>query len=151
MTRIVQADPWSRAMSEQEVMLFLAQPLLMRIALVDDDDYPVAYPVWFLYEDGKFLLTSGRESKKARILRKNSKVYFVIDDMTEEHGPRGVRGKGEAKLVDDPAYTEQIMRREVVRYMGSLENPVAKELLESVKEALVVEVRPKFLAAWIYK
>ena len=140
-------------MSEKETFEFLQnEPLLMRIGVIDTARYPLIHPVWFTYEDGKFLLVSERNSAKVKILRKNSKVYFVVDKVTKEIGPCGVRGRGEAKIVDDSNYAQEVTQKQLLRYMGSLEGPVAKQLMESAKtDMVVIEVYPKFLGTWRYK
>ncbi len=95
------------------------------------------------------MLVSERNSRKVKILQKNNKVYFVVDKVKKETGPCGVRGRGEAKIVDDAKYTQEVMRKQLLRYMGSLEEPVAKQMMESAKTGVVViEVHPKFLGTW---
>lgn len=135
-------------MSEKETLEFLQnQPLLMRIGIVHADGYPMVHPVWFIYENEKFLLVSERNSTKVRIMNKNNKVYFVVDNIAE-NGPCGVRGRGVAKIVDDNSYAENIMRKMILRYMGSLAGTVAKKLMQSAKNSVVIEVYPKFLGTW---
>lgn len=140
-------------MSEKETFEFLRnEPLLMRIGVIDAHGYPLVHPVWFIYENEKFLLVSERNSGKVKILQKNNKVYFVVDKVKKETGPSGVRGRGEAKIVDDAKYTQEVMRKQLLRYMGSLEEPVAKQMMESAKTGMVViEVHPKFLGTWRYR
>ena len=149
----MKADPWGRAMSEKETLEFLQnEPLLMRIGVIDTDGYPLVHPVWFIYENEKFMLVSERNSAKVKILQKNSKVYFIVDKVTKENGPCGVRGRGKAKIVDDADYAQEVTQKQLLWYMGSLEGSVAKQLMESAKtDMVVVEVYPKFLGTWRYK
>ncbi len=150
MTKLVKVDPWARAMSESETLEFLQNEVhLLRIGIVDDDGYPLVHPVWFIYENEKFLIVSERNSAKVRVLNKNSKVYFVVDDVTEENGPIGVRGRGVAKIIDDSNYAQEVMQKLILRYMRSLERPIAKKLMGSAKsDSVVIEVYPKFLGTW---
>ncbi|MGH9923324.1 MAG: pyridoxamine 5'-phosphate oxidase family protein [Nitrososphaerales archaeon] len=150
MTKIVKVDPWGRAMSEKETLQFLqSEPLLMRLGVVDSDGYPLVHPVWFIYENEKFLTVSERNSAKVRILSKNNKAYFVVDRVTEKNGPSGVRGRGIAKIVDDSNHAQKVMQKLIMRYMGSLDRPIAKKLMESAEtESVVIEVYPKFLGTW---
>lgn len=149
----MKVDPWGSAMTERETVEFLQnEPLLMRIGVVDTDGYPLVHPVWFIYENEKFLLVSERQSTKVKTLQKNNKVYFLVDKVTKENGPCGVRGRGEAKVVDDARYTQEVTRKQLLRYMGSLEGPVAKQMMESAKtDTVVIEVYPKFLGTWCYR
>ncbi|MFN4337373.1 MAG: pyridoxamine 5'-phosphate oxidase family protein [Candidatus Nitrosocaldus sp.] len=148
MVRIVRADPWWRSMSMDEVGEFLSRPLLMRLAIVDRDLYPIVHPLWFIYKDGVFYLEVHKEGKKARLLRSSSKVYFLVDDYTDGK-PRGVRGKGNAFLLDDAELARSIMRECVIRYLGSAEKQLSKRLIESSKDNVVVKVEPLVFATWI--
>jgi len=137
-------------MSEKETLEFLQnEPLLMRLGVIDSDEYPLVHPVWFIYENEKFMIVSERNSAKVRILSKNNKLYFVVDNVTEENGPCGVRGRGVAKIIDDSNHAQEVMQKLIIRYMGSLERPIAKKLMQSAKSnSVVIEVYPKFLGTW---
>ncbi len=148
MIRITRADPWHRAMTEKETLEFLREPLLLRIGMVDADGYPMVHPVWFVYEDEKFLIVSERSSKKAGVAKKNGRVYFVVDKVTEETGSCGVRGKADARIIDDPAYVLELARKQLLRYTGSLAGDLAEKMMESAKDMVVIELRPKFLGTW---
>jgi len=150
LTKIVKVDPWASAISEKETLHFLqSEPLLMRIGVVDSDGYPLVHPVWFIHENEKFLIVSERNSAKVRILHKNNKVYFVVDNVTKEDGPIGVRGRGVAKIIDDSNYAQEVMQKLILRYLVSFDKPVAKKLMESAKsDSVVIEVYPKFLGTW---
>jgi uncharacterized pyridoxamine 5'-phosphate oxidase family protein len=137
-------------MPEKRTLEFLRNEVhLMRLGIVDNDEYPLVHPVWFIYEDEKFVIVSERNSAKARIMNKNNEVYFVVDDVTNEDGPIGVRGRAIAMIFDDSDYAETIMRKLIMRYMGSLERPIAKKLMEYAKsDSVVIELYPKFLGTW---
>lgn len=153
MVKIIKADPWGRVMTGKETNEFLqGEPFLMRIGIIDSDGYPLVHPVWFVYENEKFLLTSDRNTTKVKTLKKKNKVYFVIDTVTKETGPCGVRGRGEAKIVDDAEYALEVIRKHLLRYLGSLKGPLAKQLLDAAKtDTVVIEVYPKFLGTWRYR
>ncbi|MEM1942101.1 MAG: pyridoxamine 5'-phosphate oxidase family protein [Candidatus Nitrosocaldus sp.] len=148
MVRIVRADPWWRSMSMDEVEEFLSRPLLMRLALMDRDLYPIVHPLWFIYKDGVFYLETHKASKKARLLRNNNRVYFLVDE-TVDGKPRGVRGKGNAFLLNDAELARNIILEHVIRYLGSADKHLSKKLIESSKDNVVVKVEPLVFATWI--
>ena len=47
---IVAADPKASALTEAEVRTLLAEPLLMRLGMVDADGWPLVHPVWHVFE-----------------------------------------------------------------------------------------------------
>ncbi len=148
MVKIVRADPWWRAMSIDEVNDLLSRPLLMRLGMVDYDGYPLVHPVWFTYENGRFYLTSSSASKKVKVLKENPRVYYVIDDMVDSR-PRGVRGKGNASLIYDKELAVKVMKEHIIKYVGSLDKPVSKRLLDESSNSVTIVIEPLFLATWI--
>jgi hypothetical protein len=121
----------------------------MRIALIDErDKYPVAHPVWYHYEDEKFLVAIDRNGPKARSLRKNPAIYFLIDSDPVGGPPLGVRGKATARIVDDSEYATRITVLNIKRYLGSLESAAAKKIKETGKDSCVVEIIPLYVATW---
>ncbi len=143
--RIIKADPWYRAMSKEEVNEFLDKPLLMRIGLIDHDGYPIVHPVWFLYKDDNILVLSNKNSKKIRLLNDNKKVYFTIDI----DKPMGVRGKGDIELID--GNTIEIMKEMLIKYNIDLNSKLGTSLLEEAMSSIIIKIKPKFMATWIYK
>jgi hypothetical protein len=91
---------------------------------------------------------SGKESKKTRNLRRNNIIYYCIDDDNIPY--KGVRGKGTVKMSEDVGFNLPIVERIVVRYLGSIEHPMAQAIIGSIrtKEAIIIEITPKFYATW---
>lgn len=143
------ADRYAGPMNEEEVLDFLQRErVLMRLAMVDDDGYPMAHPVWFVYEDNCLWAAVERTSRKAKVLRKNSKVYFTIDKSTEP--PKGVRGRGTATLIEDDSLALKVTTQHLLKYHGAIDDEFAKNFLDGVHELAVVRVAPIFLASWDY-
>lgn len=145
--KILQADKWHKIMDKEEVEKFLEKPLIMRLGLIDKDGYPLVHPVWFHYKDSVFYVLSNKESKKVSILKANPKVYFTID----MDKPIGVRGKGDAILIDNKDLAVELMKSMIIRYLGDLNKEISKSLLEDAKESMIIKIVPRFLATWKYK
>ncbi|MCS6767822.1 MAG: pyridoxamine 5'-phosphate oxidase family protein [Candidatus Nitrosocaldus sp.] len=135
-------------MSMEEVEEFLKRPLLLRLAMVDVDLYPMVHPLWFVYRGGVFYLEVHRASKKARLLTANNRVYFLVDEVVDGR-PRGVRGKGNASIIDDVELARGIMVEQVTKYLGSADKQLSRRLIDSSRDNIVVKVEPLALATWI--
>jgi hypothetical protein len=85
---------------------------------------------------------------KARSVRKNPNVYFLIDVDPEHAPPYGVRGQGTAKVIEDPEFASKVTIRNVLRYLGTLDGQVAQSLIEMGKSSAVIEVTPHYMATW---
>lgn len=144
--KLILADKAARALSKKEVVQLLARPNILRLAFVDEKGEPMVHPVWYYYSMGRFYVATDREGTKARVLRKNPDIYFLVD---ESPGPTfGVRGKGTAKVVDDPDYATRVTRRNAKRYLGTLQSKTAKALLAMGPSSCVLEIMPRYMATW---
>lgn len=70
-----------------------------RIATVSGDQSPHVTPVAFGSDEERVYLNIAHNSKKARNIRNNQRVQFVIDDVPNFEDFRGVLVSGEAELI----------------------------------------------------
>lgn len=138
------ADPELKPLQETEVTELLNQPIYLRVAMINArDGTPLVHPIWYYYEDGKFFAVSNSGGAKVRSLKRNPDIYFLVDIVD-----RGVRGRGKAKVIDNPEYATKITARNLERYLGSLDSPEAKERLEIAKDYSAIEITPLYMASW---
>ncbi len=137
------------AMNENETRNFLSNAkLFARLGTVDAKGDPNVHPVWYYFEDEKIYFETSRNSKKAHNIKKKNIVYFCIDD--ERLPYKGVRGKGRAVISEDIDRNVPIAEKLLVKYTGSLDNKMAKFLMDSVGsgESIIVEITPQYFATW---
>jgi nitroimidazol reductase NimA-like FMN-containing flavoprotein (pyridoxamine 5'-phosphate oxidase superfamily) len=138
------ADPELKPLQEGEVNELLNQPIYLRVAMINArDGTPLVHPIWHYYEDEKFFAVSNAGGAKVRSLKKNTDVYFLVDV-----ADRGARGRGKAKVVDDPEYATKVTTRDLLRYLGSLDSPEAKSRIEIAMNYSVIEITPLYMATW---
>lgn len=131
-------------MTQKELEEFLSSPVLARIATVGKDCTPHITPVWFLYEDGTIIISTRKGSTKIRNIKNNPAVAISIDT-TGESMNKGVIFRGKAELAEKD--TLEIVKKSCKKYLGSLDHPVAKQLLQ-VKEAVVIKLKPQKTISW---
>ena len=139
-------------MTREEVESFLESKLNLQIATIDERGEPNIQPVWFYYDkdERKLLLTTSKLAKKTQNLRNRPTIYFSIDD--ENLPYKGVKGKGIAAVVEDPNRIVPRADKISMKYLGSLDHPVAKMITDGSKkgEVVLVEISPKFFSTWDY-
>jgi len=83
-------------------------------------------------------------------LHTNNKIYYCIDDPSPPY--KGVRGKGKVKIHEDINHNIPIAEKIMTRYLGSIEQPTAKTLMNSVKngDSVILEVSPSYYSTWDY-
>ncbi|MHA2089869.1 MAG: pyridoxamine 5'-phosphate oxidase family protein [Candidatus Kariarchaeaceae archaeon] len=77
-----------------------------RIATVSSDLSPHVTPVAFASDEERVYLNIQYNSKKARNIRKNPRVQFVVDDILSFEEFRGVLVSGEAELISSSKFHE---------------------------------------------
>jgi hypothetical protein len=88
-------------------------------------------------------------TKKGQNIRRNpNKIYFSIDD--EKYPYEGVKGMGVARISEDIQKNLSVVEKINLKYLGTLEHPLAKMLMENTRSAseVVIEITPKFFSAW---
>ena len=139
-------------MSKEEVERFLENSLNLQLATIDERGDPNIQPVWFYYDkDGeKLWINTSKSARKTQNIRKGSTIYFSIDDETPP--VRGVKGKGIATIIEDLKIVNPLGDRISLKYLGTLDHPIAKMISEDSKkgEVVLVEISPKFFSTWDY-
>lgn len=101
-------------MTSPQVEAMLGEANIAVLATVDAKNRAHAAPIWYLYENGEFLISTGRGSQKHKNIEANPNVTLVIDDRTVPYLAAMVRGKAE---IEDALSDEQ--RKELAyRYLG---------------------------------
>jgi nitroimidazol reductase NimA-like FMN-containing flavoprotein (pyridoxamine 5'-phosphate oxidase superfamily) len=137
-------------MSKEEVNTFLENKLNLQLGTIDDGGDPNIQPVWFNYnkEKEKLLIITPKTAKKIKNLRMKSSVYFSIDD--ENLPYKGVKGKGIAVIIEDPTKTVSEAKKINMKYLGTLDHPIPRMILESAEKGnhVIIEIDPKFFSTW---
>jgi general stress protein 26 len=154
--KVVDATYEIPGMTREEAERFLESKLNLQIATIDEKGEPNIQPVWFYYDkdQGKLFITTSKLAKKAQNLRRNSTIYFSIDYENYDGNipPKGVKGKGTATIVEDPDRIIPQADRISMKYLGTLDHPVAKMITDSARkgEVVLVNISPKFFSTWDY-
>ncbi len=138
-------------MSQSEIDEFLGKSkTILRLGSVDRRDEPMIHPVWYHYATNRLYLMTDKNSRKVKNMNRRSRVYFSVD--TDSQPNKGVKGKGTASIVKDDRKKMEIAEKLVSKYLGGLDSPMAKGLIDMVrsgKEA-VVEITPTYYSVWDY-
>ena len=154
--KVVDATHEIPGMTREEADIFLESKLNLQISTLDEKGEPNIQPVWFYYDkdQGKLLITTSKLAKKAQNLRRKPTIYFSIDYENYDGNlpPKGVKGKGTATIVEDPNRIVPQADRISMKYLGTLDHPVAKMITDGAKkgEVVLVEISPKFFSTWDY-
>ncbi|OLB89473.1 MAG: hypothetical protein AUH25_06925 [Thaumarchaeota archaeon 13_1_40CM_38_12] len=150
--KIVNAMPGlGKSLSEQQVRDFLARSKLnLQLGTIDEKGEPNIHPIWYIFENDRIYVATSKKSKKAKNSLRQKLVYFSIDD--ESFPYKGVKGKGTVKSLEDINYNVKIAEKIITKYMGNLENDLAKWIINEIMQGneAVLEINPKFYSAWSF-
>lgn len=93
---------------------FLMEPNIAVLATQGADGQPHAAPVWYLYEDGEFMVATDKGGQKHKDVERSPKVTLVVDRRELPYHAVMVRGSAE---VAPPLDDEQRLRL-AIRYLG---------------------------------
>jgi len=150
--KVIQALPgMPKPVTDDEVVNILESKLNMQLATLDEEGYPMIQPIWFLYDKASNKIYTGTQktTKKVQNIRKNpDKIYFSIDD--DNFPYKGVKGRGVARVLESAQENLPIVERINMKYLGTLEHPLAKMLMDNTRNEteVVIEITPKFFSAW---
>ena len=101
-------------MTDDERETFLQQANVAVLGTVDARGRPHAAPVWYLYEDGVFRISTGDGSQKHRNILANPNISLVIDQRALPYYAVMVQGTADIGL----AFSDEDSLRLAVRYLG---------------------------------
>ncbi len=125
-------------MTNDKLEVFLKEPNVAVLATVDAKGRAHGAPIWYLYDDGVFIISTGRGSQKARNVEASPDVTLVVDQRTLPY--YAVMAQGRAEI--GPGLAEQDHLRLCVRYLGE---ELAKAYLAGVsnEDAITIRLRPR--------
>ena len=150
--RILDASAgFSLPLTELQAKEFLSESKLnVHIATLDENGHPNIHPTWYYFDSSKdkIYIETSKDSKKAFNLRKNNTIYFCVDAPNMPY--KGVRGKGTVRIHEDIERNIPITEKIMLRYLGSTEHPMAKNLIDYVKkgDAIILEITPRYFSTW---
>ncbi len=148
--KILKVIPEIPGMTMEEADLFLESKLNLQFATVDNKGDPNIQPVWFYYDKNtkKIFIMTGKKTIKSQNVRERATVYFCVEDGNSPY--KGVKGKGVSTISDDLQSVISISNIIIVKYLGTLDNPMAKAISERSKsgEGIIIEITHKFFSTW---
>jgi len=120
----------------------------VRVSSIGHDGTPHIVPIWYVYEKGKFYLSTGPQSRKVQNIRANSEVAYCVDVGEAFYDLKAVVGKGTARILAEKKFGDEIGRKVLLKYLGDLNSPAAKQLASM--EHVVIEITPTTRTSWDY-
>ncbi len=125
-------------MSEQEREELLKEPNVAVLATVGPGGRAHAAPIWYLYEDGVLIMSTGRGSQKHRNVEARPDVTLVVDRRSLPY--YAVMAQGKAEI--GPRLSDEARLRMATRYLGE---ELARAYIARVsgEDSVTIRLRPR--------
>ena len=127
---------------------FLRSQKILRLATIDGTGVPHIVPVWYMYWNTKFYVGTNTRTRKAKNIRKNSKVSFCVDVGVRSPDIIGVMGTGRAKLILKKELVEKLAKKILLRYFKNMKNKSAQQLFDQTD--CIIQITPRKVTEWKY-
>ena len=128
---------------ETDLQEFLKKANIAVLATVDGKGRPHAAPVWYLYDNGDLLVSTGEGSQKHRNIQRNPEIALVIDSRELPYFSVTVSGRAQV----EPALTDDKRLELATRYLG---DEMGKAYTESTAggNSITIRLRPERTATF---
>ena len=138
-------SPLVRRLTQQELADLVSLAMPAHLATLDPAGFPRVIPIWFLWEDGSFYLSSGPQSRHVQDLARDPRagLCITIEESQTETGYRPFRQivvRGLAHVLPD---TDASWARKLVGKYIPGEAGMRRARLEAGKPHVVIVLRPE--------
>lgn len=91
-------------LTEQQQQI-LSEPRVATVATLSPQGFPHLTSVWFVFENGRFLLSIPANSAKGRNIQRNPNISILIDTR-DTYAQSGISVQGKAQMVTDQEAAE---------------------------------------------
>jgi nitroimidazol reductase NimA-like FMN-containing flavoprotein (pyridoxamine 5'-phosphate oxidase superfamily) len=137
--------PSVRRLTQQEIADLVSLAMPAHLATLDPAGFPRVIPIWFLWEDGSFYLSSGPQSRHVQDLTRDPRagLCITIEESQTETGYRPFRQimvRGFAHVLPD---TDASWARKLIGKYIPGEAGMRRARLEAGKSHVVIVLRPE--------
>jgi hypothetical protein len=116
----------------------------IRLSCTTESGWPIVLSLWFIYRDGLLYCATQEDARVVRYLKNEPRCgYEIAADLPPYCG---VRGQAKARI--DQGIGLEILENLLIRYVGSLNNPLAEKLLEDADKEVALVLTPINCFQW---
>jgi nitroimidazol reductase NimA-like FMN-containing flavoprotein (pyridoxamine 5'-phosphate oxidase superfamily) len=116
----------------------------LRLACPAADGWPVVLSLWFEYDQGRLYCATHEQAKVISYLQNDPRCAFEVAG--DQPPYCGVRGQGKVTL--DRSRGGEVLERLLKRYVGGLDNPLARKLLSRRHNEVAIVIEPVNVFTW---
>jgi PPOX class probable F420-dependent enzyme len=138
-------------MTGDEIQAFLQGERTLQVATLDHDGYPHLVAMWFALLDGEIVFWTYAKSQKAVNLRRDPRLTCLAEAGESYPELRGVQIKGQAHIIEDPSFVQQIGELIWERMTGPLNENTGPMVAAQAAKRIAVIVKPVEIVSWDHR
>ncbi|MCS7293909.1 MAG: pyridoxamine 5'-phosphate oxidase family protein [Chloroflexota bacterium] len=137
------------AMTPEEQREFLEQGWTLQVASIGPKGFPHLVAMWYVVIDGKIHFTTYGKSQKVMNLRRNPKMAVMLESGKLYHELKGLVIEGTATIIEDTAFTAEVMARVANKYQGlPIPLEATEDRLRAASKRVTIRVEPVDVYSW---
>lgn len=121
-----------------------ASRIPLRLACATKSGWPMVVSLWYLYQDGQLFCATQKTSRVVSYLQHDSRCGFEIAADLPPYC--GIRGQATARIDEGMGVT--ILEKLLDRYLGGLDNELARNLLSKSQTEVAIVLDPVQIHRW---
>jgi PPOX class probable F420-dependent enzyme len=138
-------------MTEEEMLAFLAERMVMQCATVGPRGLPHMVPLWYVPEGLELVGWTYAKSQKARNLDRDPRATIGIEDGVQYHELRGVMFECDVELERDPERVESYGLRLFERLAGDLGPEIRDMVAKQAQKRVGLRFVPSRVVSWDHR
>lgn len=116
----------------------------LRLSCISTSGWPVVLSLWYLFEEGHLFCATPQRAKVVTYLMKEPRCGFEV--ASDQPPYCGVRGSALATIEQEGGL--EVLERLLERYVGGIDNPLAKKLLDRQEPEVAIRLEPLTYHSW---
>ena len=138
-------------MSEDELLAFLDEQMVMQCATVGPRGLPHMVPLWFVSEGTELRGWTYAKSQKARNLERDPRATIGIEAGVQYHELRGVMLQCDVHVEREPARVEHFGLALFARYVGDLGPELRQMIAQQAQQRVGLTFTPTRVTSWDHR
>lgn len=118
----------------------------VRLSCVSESGWPVILSLWYLFDEGALWCATQSTATVITHLKNEPRCAFEVAADLPPYC--GIRGQGIASIDNNRGV--EILQKLLIRYLGSTDVPLARQLLSKSSTEVAIKVTPNKIFKWNY-
>lgn len=132
-------------MFSEEARTYLEKIVIpIRLSAVTPSGWPIGVSLWYFYENGSLYCATRETAKIVQYLVNEPRCAYEVS--SDQPPYCGLRGQAISWI--DRSNGAQVLTRLIIRYLGSLDTPLSRNLLKNAENEVAIRITPTTVYSW---